>query len=68
MMLTYQSNLHFSNVHFRSQSPIHGDYDVLLMGDMLYDEDVGSKVAQLAGSFPGLALVGDPGKTRGMYF
>ena len=47
---------------FRSQSPIHGDFDVLLMGDMLYDEDIGSKVTQLAGTFRGLALVGDPGK------
>ena len=32
------------------------------MGDMLYDEDIGSKVTQLAGSFRGLTLVGDPGK------
>ena len=46
---------------FRSESPIHGDYDVLLMGHMLYDEEIGSKVTQLAGSFRGLTLVGDPG-------
>lgn len=32
------------------------------MGDMLYDEEIGSKVTQLAGSFSGLTLVGDPGK------
>ena len=51
-----------SHFGFRSESPIHSDYDVLLMGDMLYDEEIGSKVTQLAGSFRGLTLVGDPGK------
>ena len=49
-------------IPFRSESPIHSDYDVLLVGDMLFDEDIGSRVTQLAGSFRGLALVGDPGK------
>ena len=51
-----------SHFGFRSESPIHSYYDVLLMGDMLYDEVIGSKVTQLAGSFRGLTLVGDPGK------
>ena len=49
-------------IPFRSESPIHSDYDVLLVGDMLFDEDIGSRVTQLAGSFRGLTLVGDPGK------
>ena len=49
-------------LHFRSESPTHSDYDVPLMGDMLYDEEIDSKVTQLAGSFRGLTLVGDPGK------
>ena len=54
-----------SHFGFRSESPIHSDYDVLLMGDMLYDEEIGSKVTQLSGSFRGLTLVGDPGKVQG---
>ena len=57
--LTYACN---PLIPFRSESPIHSDYDVLLVGDMLFDEDIGSRVTQLAGSFRGLTLVGDPGK------
>ena len=55
-------NLCILLIPFRSHSPIHSDYDVLLVGDMLFDEDIGSRVTQLAGSFRGLTLVGDPGK------
>ncbi len=38
------------------------EHDVLLVGDMFFDQPLGTEVVSLVKSFPGLALIGDPGR------
>jgi hypothetical protein len=54
--------------HFRNVDELSRDFDVLVIGDMYYDDVIGQEVTRLvrqfvAGSSPGekIALVGDPG-------
>jgi predicted nicotinamide N-methyase len=48
--------------HSLSSSILNSSYDVLLIGDMFFDEPLGEKVMKVAREFPGIALVGDPGR------
>ncbi len=48
-----------------SERAVLGDFDVILAGDLLFDDRLGSAVARLAASFvrsDGIFLLGDPGR------